>query len=923
MNKGSQPVTTKKLFLDIFENIPFIYRSLTIFSTIIIMIQFVSPISIIPATQINTSRNVIFWDEMSISNTVQMKDETIICTGNLTILNGGNLTLINSTLLIESPSNISRTLTILNGGFLGLQSSRLDSNNSYGYIIAFESQSIGRFNSSVVSGFGYYCYTDIFTGLQVNNSDLQILDSILYITGNGIVARDGNISIINSTFYPNHFDPDSGEIDCLSPFYGYYSNFIIDNCSFYGVKNITQDNDTIGRSSIRGFFNIKNSKFTQMRTSFIAIDSSSLIADSVFSANYTSQINLPIFNVQEKPLMIINCTIINGKGAAVGCGRTNFTLINSSIKGIPGLTLDPNIIQTTIYLVNSTLNSYLIQNDVDKIFDIRFFDIEVISQKSLTGLENATIQIFDNNGKLTISNQTGYHGIIRDLQVLYKTIQKQTTTYFSNHQIRVTKDNGVMPDIQFDVNIERNITILFDDVAPFLYIVYPPDGLLTNASEINILGTTETDSRLTIDNRTISINKGQINYTYSLNDGQNTIMIRSIDAVGNIQTICRNVTSIRWLPSLRIFSPEDMTVTNTPYITISGWTNGTRVEINQIPVEIDVFGNFSFVYNFSTEGIQTITIRTWNIVNVSEYIRLRVTYDITPPEIIILSPSNGSLLNNPSIIIMGETIGASYLEINSSSIMLLRDGTFSLDAFLHEGLNVFEIRAWDAVRNQINTSFILFLDTLIWIDVSEPQDNVLTRLQDITIAGRTEPGASIKMNGQLINNTNGTFSSVLHFLEGKWTILINSTDLAGNSIQHSINVTIDITPPNITILAPLVKISNQTKILLIVHSESNINITVNGSMMIQAGNGNYTQSLNLNIGSNNFTIQAIDKAGNNMSTIMEIIYEPLKEPQPNHHDGNDNNQWWYLIIGISVIVISIVIILVFQRHKNHRIKKQS
>ena len=892
-------------------------RGFNIFSVIILLFQCILPFSFTPVLGSGILENIRYWDDILLSYPLEIRDETIICSGNITISGNGNLTLVNSTLLIESPSNMSRKIIIQQGGIFRLYQSMVDSNNSYGYRIIFESASSGCFESSIIRGFGYYCITDIFAGLQVNYSELSIIDSVVYVTGNGITSSYGTISLVNTEFLPYHINENNGEIESVSSVYGYNSNFTIENCSFTGISNLTKENSSFGFVYIKGSFIINNTKFNQIRTSLTATESNSKVMNTEFYANCSYQD--PILNVPLKPLTLKNCIIVNNKGPAVGCFGTNLTLVSSSIIGTPGIFLEPTPLKTTIYLVNSSFNTYQIQNDNGTIYDLRFFNIEVLSQKRLTGVENATIQIFDKDGLLSATNQTGLDGKIRDLQILYRSIQKQSNTFYGNHKVRVSKENVIMPDIQINLDLERNITVFFDDIAPFLNITYPTEGLLTNASEINIIGTTEIDARLLINNRSVSNDKGIINSTYFLDEGINKIILQSIDVVGNIQETSFNVTSIRWLPSLQVFTPFDMTIINTSQILISGWTNGSRLEIDNVPVQLNSTGNFSFLYVFSSEGMNIIIIRSWNIVNLSEYIRLRITYDKTPPEIIIRNPNNGSVLNNPKVTITGDAIGASTLKINSILVSISNMDTFNYDVVLHEGENSFIFQAWDRAGNVNNTSITVFLDTLIWINISEPDDNLLTRIQNISISGETEPGAIVKINDQLVNNINGTFLTSLFFSEGSWIIIINSSDQAGNSLQRLIHVIVDLTPPNLTILAPLEKEVNISKVILIIHSENNISIMVNGTNMIPSGYGNYTLALNLVNGSNNFTVTAKDSAGNNISMILEIVYHPPDQLIPDNPETSNMDNWIYYLVSIPMIVL-IIIIVVMYRKKNNKVR---
>ncbi len=84
----------------------------------------------------------------------------------------------------------------------------------------------------------------------------------------------------------------------------------------------------------------------------------------------------------------------------------------------------------------------------------------------------------------------------------------------------------------------KEYKITFDNKAPDLTINSPSDGAQFFGSkqrQVTIQGTTEVGSKITINDRIISVDgTGKFQYTTTLNDGENKFNLKSTDEAGNI-----------------------------------------------------------------------------------------------------------------------------------------------------------------------------------------------------------------------------------------------------------------------------------------------------------------------------------------------------------------------------------------------------
>ena len=76
------------------------------------------------------------------------------------------------------------------------------------------------------------------------------------------------------------------------------------------------------------------------------------------------------------------------------------------------------------------------------------------------------------------------------------------------------------------------------------------------------------------------------------------------------------------------------------------------------------------------------------------------------------------------------------------------------------------------------------------LEIFQPQDQAIVSLE-IAVEGRTDPGASVSINGQKIKkNRNGTFSQIVNLSEGVQTITISATGQNGKitTIDRTVQV---------------------------------------------------------------------------------------------------------------------------------------
>ncbi|KXK26743.1 MAG: fec operon regulator FecR [candidate division WS6 bacterium OLB20] len=83
------------------------------------------------------------------------------------------------------------------------------------------------------------------------------------------------------------------------------------------------------------------------------------------------------------------------------------------------------------------------------------------------------------------------------------------------------------------VEDEKDLGILKDLTAPELQISAPADGQEVTADKVVVTGTTEAGARVFVNGEEISTNNGSFSREVFLNEGENKIKVKSMDAAGN------------------------------------------------------------------------------------------------------------------------------------------------------------------------------------------------------------------------------------------------------------------------------------------------------------------------------------------------------------------------------------------------------
>jgi len=272
------------------------------------------------------------------------------------------------------------------------------------------------------------------------------------------------------------------------------------------------------------------------------------------------------------------------------------------------------------------------------------------------------------------------------------------------------------------------------------------------------------------------------------------------------------------------------------------------------------------------EGAWTLAVKLFDKAGNQAIATRDIEIDLTRPFIDITSPADKSLGNSIGVDLAGRVEAGSSLTVNLRTAGVAGDGAFSYGVRLVEGRNDFVLFSRDRAGNTNTTTWTLYLDiTPPPLTVTGPRDGLLTNQPTVTVAGRTETGASVTVNGQPVDvNPDGSFSAVLEMKSGPNFITVVASDAAGNHNTVLRSVVLD-NELRLDIIAPADRlVTTQVTILVTGTTDTDALVRLNNGIISIDTDGNFSVTYTLDEGWNTLVFTASDRAGNARSVNLTV-----------------------------------------------------
>jgi len=252
--------------------------------------------------------------------------------------------------------------------------------------------------------------------------------------------------------------------------------------------------------------------------------------------------------------------------------------------------------------------------------------------------------------------------------------------------------------------------------------------------------------------------------------------------------------------------------------------------------------------------------------------------DVGFPWVLIHYPWDGKLLNTTELLVTG-TAGDEAGPVASVSVRL--DGgawvpaeggeNWAVTLNATEGVHLVEAKVTDNAGNTALIGVTVTVDlTGPAITLVQPVQGALLNGSPVLVRVRTEIGAVVTINGVGTENPNGNATMNINLSEGPNDIEVTAQDLAGNRAAAVLRLTLDTTPPALSVGSPengtLLAIASATVTGTI---EAGSRLFVQGKAVAVNGTS-FSYVWSLAEGENALTLYAEDAAGNRNYAILNV-----------------------------------------------------
>ena len=278
-----------------------------------------------------------------------------------------------------------------------------------------------------------------------------------------------------------------------------------------------------------------------------------------------------------------------------------------------------------------------------------------------------------------------------------------------------------------------------------------------------------------------------------------------------------------------------------------------------------------------------------------------VNLDKTAPSVAIASPPNGTAVSGASATVSGTVAdllsGVSAVNCNATPGSLT-SGNFSCGLTLALGTNMIAALARDIAGNSATANLTLIYAPAPWVTITSPANLSFLNISPVTVNGTvSDPGATVTVNGIAAPNSGGAFSVAVPLAEGNNTLTASARSAAGHVGTASIQVTLDTTPPRVTIVSPpngfvtgdssITVSGNVNDIVVGTVNEQQVQVTVNGIAAQVANRSFSASSVPLALGDNQIQAVGRDRAGNFFNASITVRRQNITQPQIRIISGNN------------------------------------
>lgn len=349
-------------------------------------------------------------------------------------------------------------------------------------------------------------------------------------------------------------------------------------------------------------------------------------------------------------------------------------------------------------------------------------------------------------------------------------------------------------------------------------------------------------------------------------------------------------------------TPPTITAVVSPAPNAAGWNNSNPTVTFTCSDSTSGVASCPAPQTVSSEGVgQTISGTAVDIAGNAASATATIKLDKTPPTVSIASPPNGSTISLSTVSIglngseSDNLSGVSAVTCNGSPAAI-SGANFTCTVLLTQGPNSISVQATDVAGNVSSSPFSLTYAPAPQLSITAPANLSVTNITPVTVNGTvSDPNATVTINGVPAPQSGGSFTIPIPLTEGLNVLTAVATNASGVASTATAQITLDTTPPHITIDMPsdgttttdasvtVTGLANDVVVGTV--NAQDVQVTVNG-IAAQVANRSYA-ALNVPLVVGGNTIQAVarDRAGN-QATVSATVTRVLATQPPAPPVGN-------------------------------------
>ncbi|WP_049818895.1 RCC1 domain-containing protein [Geotalea uraniireducens] len=286
-------------------------------------------------------------------------------------------------------------------------------------------------------------------------------------------------------------------------------------------------------------------------------------------------------------------------------------------------------------------------------------------------------------------------------------------------------------------------------------------------------------------------------WTLSGDYGPKTVYVKFKDNAGNWSDAFGATINYTYGPIVTITSPVNGLTYKAPLLTYTA-TNGAVTVIIDGQQAQKFYGD---VLDNLTDGSHTVRVESLDEAGNSGFAEVSFIIDATPPDISIISPAAGSVINNPAQV-LSYTVSDGYevMKIDGVRTSLVAGNTLGL---LANGPHTVSVEATDVSGNKNSAEAAFTVDfPPPSVSISSPANNSLSNNVRPQLAYEVSYGTVlVKVDGITVSKTSGDLLDAL--TDGRHTVSVEATNASGVAGYADVTFVVDTTPP--ILVTPTVK----------------------------------------------------------------------------------------------------------------------